>query len=746
MIPKKQKDARYVENWRPITLLNTDYKILAKVTVNRMQISLESLIVKEQTGFMPNRRISQNIRRMLDIIHFTEQSKEPALLLNLDLYKCFDTMAHNSIAQVLQHYGFGTYFIETVMLLYNNLQSCVQNNGYSSTWFPICRGSPQGSPASTAIFLVCGQLMYDLIQNNDKIEGVIINGRKNLMLQFADDTNLFLAFKQATVDAVEQTLQIIYNQIGFRVNYNKTVMYRIGSLRNSNAQLYTQNDITWTNNPINVLGIDICDDDNIVNTNFQPVVQKTENVLKIWKSRKLNLIGKVLLINSLIGSLFVYKMMVLPIINAQVVDSFNKEARKFLWNNKRAKIALKVLQLDKKVGGLRLVDLYKKDLSLKLLWVKEAHEDEFFRDYFYTQLKSRLRERIWKCQLNVKDAKNLCSSAFWGDVLAAWNLFHAKPISTVKDVCSQIIWGNSLIRIDNQILVNIDAWDAGLITVADLYYNDKMLNFEELVSKYGRIMTWFQFTQIVDAIPILWKQILQKDGICWSLKGRNTAIIPGITANGMYSQMIEDTGFISKKKERWEKILNETLDEEEFCKYFEFLYQLTIAVKFRNFQYNLLMHNIVTNRSLFIWKILDHDLCTFCKTERETSTHLFFECRHVFRLWKQIREELLRQNSNLKLTISVRSIMFNEVHENHKHVANFVILITKHTIYKERCFGRIPTLRQVMVDIQKVYQVEEHLAIKNDRWNRHVKKWKPIKNELEYKQHQDFVVQYIENL
>lgn len=322
LIPKKHKDNLYIENWRPITLLTTDYKILAKALVNRIQCSLDKLISTHQTGFMQGRNISHNIRKILDIIEYTERRQEPGLIMSLDFHKCFDSLDHQSIREILRHYGFGQNFITLIMLLYTNIESCTLNNGFSSSYFSLEKGSPQGSPASTVIYLICAQLCSDIILNNPDIQGLNIAGEQETIVQFADDTNLFLTFSQATLDGVTQSLTVIYQQIGLRVNYDKTIIYRLGSLRYSNARLYSQFPIVWTDDPFSVLGIEIGSNEIELRNNFKDILNKSESILESWYNRNASLMGKVLIVNSLVGSLYVYKMLVLPNIDRCMLADF----------------------------------------------------------------------------------------------------------------------------------------------------------------------------------------------------------------------------------------------------------------------------------------------------------------------------------------------------------------------------------------------------------------------------------------
>ena len=93
LIPKKDAEPYFIKNWRPLTLLNCDYKIAAKAVANRLKKVLPDLISSDQTGFMKGRFIGKNIRLIDYVIRFTKERKNiPGLLLFLDLEKAFDTI------------------------------------------------------------------------------------------------------------------------------------------------------------------------------------------------------------------------------------------------------------------------------------------------------------------------------------------------------------------------------------------------------------------------------------------------------------------------------------------------------------------------------------------------------------------------------------------------------------------------------------------------------------------------------
>ena len=92
LIEKKDQDQRDLQNWRPISLLNVDTKIASKVIAKRMKSLLPKLIHYNQSGYIPGRNISENIRSVLDIMDYTKIKNLPGILLFIDFEKAFDSL------------------------------------------------------------------------------------------------------------------------------------------------------------------------------------------------------------------------------------------------------------------------------------------------------------------------------------------------------------------------------------------------------------------------------------------------------------------------------------------------------------------------------------------------------------------------------------------------------------------------------------------------------------------------------
>ena len=92
LIPKKNKDPYYLNNWRPLSLLNADYKIATKALALRLRKVLPQGINNAQTGYIEGRFIGQNIRQISDILSFAAEQNIEGIATFLDFEKAFDSL------------------------------------------------------------------------------------------------------------------------------------------------------------------------------------------------------------------------------------------------------------------------------------------------------------------------------------------------------------------------------------------------------------------------------------------------------------------------------------------------------------------------------------------------------------------------------------------------------------------------------------------------------------------------------
>ena len=164
-LPKPGESRNLIKNWRPISLLNTSYKLISTCITNRLRPLLKTLISQEQKGFLEGRSINECTRLMYDIITGCENFNVDGLILLVDFEKAFG------------EFNFGTNFTSWINMYQTGSSSKITLNGHFSSSFTLQRGCRQGDPILTLAF-----------KANKKLEGIKLLDKEHKLCQYADDT------------------------------------------------------------------------------------------------------------------------------------------------------------------------------------------------------------------------------------------------------------------------------------------------------------------------------------------------------------------------------------------------------------------------------------------------------------------------------------------------------------------------------------------------------------------------------
>ena len=720
LIPKGQKDTRHLKNLRPITLLNSDYKIIERLISNRMVPSLQEIIHPNQTGFLPNRRICANIRKLLDVVYESIAADQENLILSCDFMKCFDRIETECIIKGMKMFKFSEMLIHWVKIIYTNFSIKVQNNGQFSHKINVTRSVRQGGPASNAIFIVVAELLAIMLREDQEIHGVFLHDILHFLNQFADDLDICTRFDQNCLNNILQKFTQFEQSTGFKLSYEKTTVYRTGSLRHSLAKLYTEKNLNWTNEKINVLGVHVMNDQNLcTEINYNEVMKKMESVLSSWAHRNISLCGKIQVINSLTASLFVYKMQVLPTIPEETVKKAEHLMEKYLWNGHRPKIPLSILQSAEEEGGLKLVNLRQKDCSLKCLWIKMLLSGQYSEELVYRILETApIKSMIWCCNLQPEDVPLMfkTKNAFWTDVMKAWCTFHFCEEDDRKD--DEIIWYNSRIRVQGKPIAWMHIADK-LMFVSELIQDGEYIDSDQAHAKFD--LSVMEFNSIKSAIPNRIKQRVSKLEVQCpftdeKFRRYNAALQP---SRYVYWDTNPISPQISVKLEKLEDDICMPVDITELMRN---LKKLTVVQKLRSFQYRQLMSAIVTNVQLFRWKLRDNNLCTNCQQEAETIHHLFYACPKAQMIWAAAKN-FVQDTMNIEISTTYGNIMLCEVAKPGGHIANLVCLVAKQYIYRQRCKKETITVLGFKHEIIMTKNIEKYYAIKESKYKKFCQRW-----------------------
>ena len=192
LLCKNREFHYYLNYWRPISLLNVDYKILSKSLSIRLKKVVPSIVHMDQTCSVIGRSITDNVHLLRNIFDFTEQKDIRCAFINLDQAKAFDRVSIPYLLSVLQAYGFGPSLIRWIGLLYTDIQSAVIVNGHLSPVFPVERGVWQGCAISPLLYVLSMEPFACKIRRSPTFTGLNIPGytQEARISQYADDTTL----------------------------------------------------------------------------------------------------------------------------------------------------------------------------------------------------------------------------------------------------------------------------------------------------------------------------------------------------------------------------------------------------------------------------------------------------------------------------------------------------------------------------------------------------------------------------
>ena len=501
LIPKGDENLSDLKNWRPISLLNTDYKILSKVLAKRMEQHLPKLIHSDQTGFVNGRYIGQNIRLLSDIMEFSESKNFQGILLFVDFEKAFDTLEWSFISKTLEVFNFGNKFKKWFTVLYNGVQSSVVNGGFMTNYFEItsARGVRQGCPLSPSLFILAVELLALKIRQNKNCEGIYLpNNQEVKISQFADDTTI-ITNNTDSLKSHLQTIEWFGTVSGLKLNKKKTKAMWLGTMKHSNSNIL---EFKSTKNPIKVLGTFLSYNQNKnIEENFLSRIRKMKIKLNLWLSRDLTLYGRSLLAKTLGVSQLVYAASMLTV-PSLVIKNVQTELFSFLWKNKKDKIKRTVMYQPLSEGGLNFVNFSAVVKSLRLAWISrllssttdswKAIPNYYFNTYGGLKF-------LLKCNYNAASINNGLPT-FYRELLQYFQEFKDK--TKIFSYGKFLLWNNEEITIDKNTLFWKSWFKKNILSIQDILNADgNFLTFQQFQNKFNIKTNYLHYFQLIAAIP-----------------------------------------------------------------------------------------------------------------------------------------------------------------------------------------------------------------------------------------------------
>lgn len=326
LVYKGKGPRKLLKNWRPISLLNSDYKILTKILANRMESILPNLINQAQSCAIKGRNMTDNLYNIQAILETCEENNEKALIVTLDQEKAFDKIEHKYLFKVLEKFNFPDDFIRWVQIIYSGAKARVNANGSLTEEFDITRSVRQGCPLSMILYILCIEPLARKIIADIRIRGVyIVNIRLQVKLsQYADDTCLIL-LDIRSLRCVYQHYESFSIASGSKINAGKTKILPIGDWR-LNELTSIEDHVVVT---IEILGVHFGGD--VQKKNWGAIIGKCRSTIQKWSNIELSFRTKIYVINTFVLSKCMYAMTAIGI-DDQYASNLQRLIMQYFWS------------------------------------------------------------------------------------------------------------------------------------------------------------------------------------------------------------------------------------------------------------------------------------------------------------------------------------------------------------------------------------------------------------------------------
>jgi exonuclease III len=233
LLYKGQGDREDLANYRPITLLNADYKLIAKAYAMRFGGPAATVVDDTQTAFLPGAWIGDNVLHHLEEVDYCEAVQQKGCILFLDFAKAYDRMDRPWLLECMHAMRFGPQAIAVVRCLLEGSSAVCMYNGHLTRSFPVSSGVAQGSPLSPLLYVLAAQPLAARIRQL-KEEGVYQPIRQPDgeaapgSHQHADDTTIHAASAEDAELIVERAVEPFCRATNAKLNAGKTKVLLLG--------------------------------------------------------------------------------------------------------------------------------------------------------------------------------------------------------------------------------------------------------------------------------------------------------------------------------------------------------------------------------------------------------------------------------------------------------------------------------------------------------------------------------------
>jgi hypothetical protein len=348
------------EDYRPLTLLNGDIKLLARIIANRLCPWLAEILQQSQHCGLQGNTVLEAVAAVREAVAYAEITNKAMCVLSLDFRAAFDNISHSYLFAMLKAYGFSEGFQSHVQSMYKGATSSVLINGHKSSPIPIRCSIRQGCPLSMQLFALC--LNPLLCELDARLPGIKIghNSKKTTMIAYADDVTI-LIMSPTDIQLIQEAIRNYQAASGATLNRAKSKAMAIGAWDISTHIM----GIPY-HTAITILGVQMHNTvSQSANNSWSAVTGRIRAQACDAYSRDLALDQRILYVHNFLLARAWYIVQIFPR-PEECVRQIHTAISWYIWSGKIFKVPLSTLQRPKAQGGWGLIHIAAKSRALHL--------------------------------------------------------------------------------------------------------------------------------------------------------------------------------------------------------------------------------------------------------------------------------------------------------------------------------------------------------------------------------------------